>query len=66
MAGLDFLVWAAKLRGIRLVLALGNFWNAYKAPEEFLAWATGTAGEMMAGRPSWGDHPLPALALVIT
>jgi hypothetical protein len=29
-----------------LLLTLGNLWNAYKGPKDFLAMATGTAGEM--------------------
>lgn len=44
LAGLDYVVWAAKVKGIKLVLALGNFWSAYKGPEEFLAQATRPAG----------------------
>jgi hypothetical protein len=32
-----------------LLLTLGNLWNAYKGPEDFLAMATGTAGEMCDG-----------------
>jgi hypothetical protein len=38
-------MWSCKQRGIMLLLTLGNLWNAYKGPEDFLAMATGTAGE---------------------
>ncbi|KAI8465444.1 MAG: glycoside hydrolase superfamily [Monoraphidium minutum] len=43
LAGLDWLVYAAKRRGIKLLLTIGNLWPAYKGPEEFLAMATGSA-----------------------
>eukprot|EP00983_Pelagomonas_calceolata_P106666 1159258-Pelagomonas_calceolata.AAC.4 len=36
---LDFIVYVAGMHNLKLILALGNFWNAYKAPEEFLYWA---------------------------
>jgi hypothetical protein len=39
------LLATCKQRGIMLLLTLGNLWNAYKGPEDFLAMATGTAGE---------------------
>jgi hypothetical protein len=45
LAGLDYIMWSCKQRGIMLLLTLGNLWNAYKGPEDFLAMATGTAGE---------------------
>jgi hypothetical protein len=32
-------VYAAAKHKQRLILALGNFWDAYKAPEKFLYWA---------------------------
>jgi hypothetical protein len=38
-------MWSCKQRGIMLLLTLGNLWNAYKGPEDFLAMATGTAGK---------------------
>jgi hypothetical protein len=44
LAGLDYIMWSCKSRGIMLLLTLGNLWNAYKGPEDFLAMATGTAG----------------------
>ncbi|WIA20181.1 hypothetical protein OEZ85_006029 [Tetradesmus obliquus] len=43
LAGLDYIMWSCKTRGIMLLLTLGNLWNAYKGPEDFLAMATGTA-----------------------
>jgi hypothetical protein len=45
LAGLDYIMWSCKQRGIMLLLTLGNLWNAYKGPEDFLAMATGTAGK---------------------
>jgi hypothetical protein len=45
LAGLDYIMWSCKQRGIMLLLTLGNLWNAYKGPGDFLAMATGTAGE---------------------
>src|SRR5690349_12379166 len=36
LAGLDYIMWSCKQRGIMLLLALGNLWPAYKGPEEFL------------------------------
>lgn len=27
-----------------MILALGNFWNAYKGPEDYVAWAAAAAG----------------------
>eukprot|EP00775_Hariotina_reticulata_P006886 gene6886-7102_t len=41
-AGLHYLIWAAKVRGLKLSLTLGNLWNAYKGPEAFLYYATGS------------------------
>lgn len=37
--GLDYVVAGASRRGMRVILTLGNFWNAYKGPEAWLAWA---------------------------
>lgn len=45
LAGLDYIIWSAKQRGLMLVFTLGNSWNAYKGPEQFVQMATGTAGE---------------------
>lgn len=39
---LDLVVSAAAKHGLRLVLALGNLWPAYRGPEDFLRWATGS------------------------
>ncbi|KAF8063729.1 MAN4 [Scenedesmus sp. PABB004] len=41
--GLDYVVAGAARRGLRVVLALGNFWPAYVGPERWLAWAEGSA-----------------------
>lgn len=41
--GLDYMIAAADKYNIRLVLALGNLWNAFKGPEHFLNYATGSA-----------------------
>lgn len=38
-------MYAAKRRGIHLLLTMGNLWAAYKGPEEFLAQAAGSAGD---------------------
>ncbi|GBF87772.1 mannan endo-1,4-beta-mannosidase [Raphidocelis subcapitata] len=43
LAGLDWLIYSAKRRGIHMMLTLGNLWAAYKGPEEFLLQATGSA-----------------------
>lgn len=45
LAGMDYVIWAAKRRGLMLTLTMGNFWNAYRGPEDFLMWATGSLGE---------------------
>ncbi|KAL6759924.1 glycoside hydrolase superfamily [Haematococcus lacustris] len=42
---LDFIIYASGAHGLKLQLALGNFWNAYKAPEEFVWWGMGTNGK---------------------
>jgi endo-1,4-beta-mannosidase len=44
MQALDFIVYCARVHGIRLILALGNFWHAYKSPEEFVDYAMGSGG----------------------
>lgn len=44
IAGMDYVIWAAKRRGLMLVLTMGNLWNAYRGPEDFLLWATGSLG----------------------
>jgi hypothetical protein len=44
IAGMDYVIWAAKRRGLMLTLTMGNFWNAYLGPEDFLMWATGSLG----------------------
>lgn len=41
--GLDYVVAEAGRRGLRVVLALGNFWNHYLGPENWLAMAEGSA-----------------------
>lgn len=46
---LDFIVYCAKLFDVKLILALGNFWDAYKGPEDFLWYAMGAAGNMNKG-----------------
>jgi hypothetical protein len=51
-------VYAAKQRGIRLLLTIGNLWAAYKGPEEFLLQATGSAGVAPAIG-GWGCIVLP-------
>jgi len=45
LAGMDYVIWAAKRRGLMLTLTMGNLWNAYRGPEDFLLWATGSIGE---------------------
>lgn len=42
---MDYVIWAAKRRGLMLTLTMGNFWNAYRGPEDFLLWSTGSLGE---------------------
>ncbi|KAI8465905.1 MAG: glycoside hydrolase superfamily [Monoraphidium minutum] len=37
LMGLDYVVAGAQRRGMRVILALGNFWPAYKGPEHFAA-----------------------------
>lgn len=38
--GLDYVIFKAGQHGVKLVLALGNFWRAYEqGPERWLAWA---------------------------
>ncbi|KAI8467365.1 MAG: hypothetical protein J3K34DRAFT_395113 [Monoraphidium minutum] len=44
LGGLDYFVSAAAARGMRVMLTLGNFWNAYKGPEAWLAWAAAEGG----------------------
>ena len=44
--GLDYLIYSAGRHNVKLVLALGNLWNAYKGPEEFVEYATGSAGRV--------------------
>lgn len=41
--GLDYMIAAAGQRNIKLILALGNLWNAYKGPEHFVEYATGSS-----------------------
>ncbi len=48
---LDYIVASAGKRNLKLVLALGNLWNAYMAPEDFLKWATGSSGECVGFGP---------------
>ena len=36
---LDFIIYAARMHDLRMILALGNFWDAYSRPEDFLYWA---------------------------
>jgi hypothetical protein len=45
LAGMDYVIWAAKRRGLMLTLTMGNLWNAYRGPEDFLLWATGSLGK---------------------
>jgi hypothetical protein len=45
VAALDYVVWAAKRRGLRVVVTLGNLWRAYKALEEFAYPAAAAAEE---------------------
>lgn len=45
IAGMDYVIWAAKRRGLMLTLTMGNLWNAYRGPEDFLLWATGSIGK---------------------
>ncbi|MEW5305180.1 MAG: hypothetical protein WDW38_002075 [Sanguina aurantia] len=46
---LDYAVQAARSKGIKLVLSLGNFWPAYIGPENYLQIATGSsAGKTVA------------------
>jgi hypothetical protein len=45
VAGMDYVIWAAKRRGLLLTLTMGNLWNAYRGPEDFLLWATGSLGK---------------------
>jgi hypothetical protein len=49
VAGMDYVIWAAKRRGLLLTLTMGNLWNAYRGPEDFLLWATGSLGELWGG-----------------
>lgn len=55
IAGMDYVIWAAKRRGLMLTMTMGNLWNAYRGPEDFLLWATGSLGKQLrpAGEPSW-------------
>ncbi|KIZ04431.1 Mannan endo-1,4-beta-mannosidase 4 [Monoraphidium neglectum] len=39
LMGLDYTVAACQRRGMRVILSLGNFWAAYKGPEEWVRWA---------------------------
>lgn len=41
--GLDYVIAGASKRNIRVQLALGNFWNHYFGPENWLTIAEGTA-----------------------
>ena len=41
--GLDYVIAGAGRRGMRVELALANFWPAYMGPEMWLAWAEGRA-----------------------
>jgi mannan endo-1,4-beta-mannosidase len=46
--GLDYVVASAGRHGVRLVLCLGNFWDAYQVtPDNFLRWAN-PGGWLMA------------------
>jgi mannan endo-1,4-beta-mannosidase len=48
---LDYIVASAAKHDIKLVLALGNLWNAYMAPEDFLRWASGSASGWLCQEP---------------
>ncbi|MEW5303710.1 MAG: hypothetical protein WDW36_006376 [Sanguina aurantia] len=39
---LDYVIYAAGRSNIKMILALGNLWSAYKGPEDFLVYATGS------------------------
>lgn len=39
MQGFDYIIKAAGQNGIRLVMALGNTWSAYRSPEDFMRMA---------------------------
>lgn len=44
LEGLDFVIYAASRVGMRLVLALTNFWHQFKGPEEYMYYAGGAEG----------------------
>ncbi|GBF90309.1 mannan endo-1,4-beta-mannosidase [Raphidocelis subcapitata] len=44
LKGLDYFVAGASRRGMRALLALGNFWNAYRGPETWTEWAKAAGG----------------------
>ncbi len=37
--GLDLIISLARKHGLKLVLALGNFWEAYRSPEDWMIMA---------------------------
>lgn len=50
---LDYVIYAAGRAGIKLILALGNLWPAYKGPEDFLYDATGESRARVRSRLSF-------------
>ncbi|GBF90310.1 Mannan endo-1,4-beta-mannosidase [Raphidocelis subcapitata] len=44
LKGIDYVVAGASKRGMRVLLALGNFWNAYRGPETWTEWAKAAGG----------------------
>lgn len=70
---MDYVIWAAKRRGLMLTLTMGNFWNAYRGPEDFVLWATGSLGEGRGGggqgrdgvRRSWEVRGIQSVAAAV-
>lgn len=43
---LDYIIAAADKHGMKMSLALGNLWTHYRAPEDWVKWATGSASKL--------------------